>query len=118
MHVRGGEAQDPAAGLGGINLGLVRDQGAAFFESHCELQDKTSSPFSSNRTMFETEEVHRKVVVFFVNWTFDVHSFMVSAADGDSCRRRRDEAVSSPVCCSLSMCCGHLPAAGIHPPAQ
>lgn len=57
VHVRGGEAQDPAAGLGGINLGLVRDQGAAFFESHCELQDKTSSPFSSNRTMFETEEM-------------------------------------------------------------
>uniref|UniRef100_A0A3B3ZN14 Uncharacterized protein n=1 Tax=Periophthalmus magnuspinnatus TaxID=409849 RepID=A0A3B3ZN14_9GOBI len=36
---------------------LIRDQGAAFFESHCELQDKTSSPFSSNRTMFETEEM-------------------------------------------------------------
>uniref|UniRef100_A0A673AP51 Autophagy related 2A n=1 Tax=Sphaeramia orbicularis TaxID=375764 RepID=A0A673AP51_9TELE len=47
----------PAASLGGMNLGLVRDLGAAFFESHCELQDNTSSPFSSNRTMFETEEM-------------------------------------------------------------
>uniref|UniRef100_A0A673AS39 Autophagy related 2A n=1 Tax=Sphaeramia orbicularis TaxID=375764 RepID=A0A673AS39_9TELE len=50
-------AQGPAASLGGMNLGLVRDLGAAFFESHCELQDNTSSPFSSNRTMFETEEM-------------------------------------------------------------
>lgn len=53
--VRGGETQGPAAGLDGMNL--IRDLGAAFFESHCELNDKTSSPFSSNRTMFETEEV-------------------------------------------------------------
>uniref|UniRef100_A0A671XI79 Autophagy related 2A n=1 Tax=Sparus aurata TaxID=8175 RepID=A0A671XI79_SPAAU len=51
------EAQGPAAGLDGMNLGLVRDLGAAFFESHCEFNDKTSSPFSSNRTMFETEEM-------------------------------------------------------------
>uniref|UniRef100_A0A673APF6 Autophagy related 2A n=1 Tax=Sphaeramia orbicularis TaxID=375764 RepID=A0A673APF6_9TELE len=57
IRVRGGEAQGPAASLGGMNLGLVRDLGAAFFESHCELQDNTSSPFSSNRTMFETEEM-------------------------------------------------------------
>uniref|UniRef100_A0A673AS59 Autophagy related 2A n=1 Tax=Sphaeramia orbicularis TaxID=375764 RepID=A0A673AS59_9TELE len=57
VRVRGGEAQGPAASLGGMNLGLVRDLGAAFFESHCELQDNTSSPFSSNRTMFETEEM-------------------------------------------------------------
>ncbi|KAJ0049937.1 hypothetical protein NL108_005250 [Boleophthalmus pectinirostris] len=55
VRVRGGEAHVPAAGMGGV--GLIRDQGAAFFESHCELQDKTSSPFSSNRTMFETEEM-------------------------------------------------------------
>lgn len=53
--VRGGEAQGPAAGLDGVNL--IRDLGSAFFESHCEINDKTSSPFSSNRTMFETEEV-------------------------------------------------------------
>ncbi|XP_056294879.1 autophagy-related protein 2 homolog A [Pseudoliparis swirei] len=53
--VRGGETQGPAAGLDGMNL--IRDLGAAFFESHCELNDKTSSPFSSNRTMFETEEM-------------------------------------------------------------
>uniref|UniRef100_A0A671XNC5 Autophagy related 2A n=1 Tax=Sparus aurata TaxID=8175 RepID=A0A671XNC5_SPAAU len=57
VRVRGGEAQGPAAGLDGMNLGLVRDLGAAFFESHCEFNDKTSSPFSSNRTMFETEEM-------------------------------------------------------------
>uniref|UniRef100_A0A8C2XSE6 Autophagy related 2A n=1 Tax=Cyclopterus lumpus TaxID=8103 RepID=A0A8C2XSE6_CYCLU len=53
--VRGGETQGPAAGLDGMNL--IRDLGSAFFESHCELNDKTSSPFSSNRTMFETEEM-------------------------------------------------------------
>ncbi|XP_068444905.1 autophagy-related protein 2 homolog A isoform X2 [Clinocottus analis] len=53
--VRGSETQGPAAGLDGMNL--IRDLGAAFFESHCELNDKTSSPFSSNRTMFETEEM-------------------------------------------------------------
>nr|XP_057915994.1 autophagy-related protein 2 homolog A isoform X2 [Doryrhamphus excisus] len=57
VRVRGGEMQGQAAGLAGLNLGLVRDLGAAFFESHCELNDKTSSPFSSNRTMFETEEM-------------------------------------------------------------
>lgn len=57
VRVRGGEAQGPSGGLDGMNLGLIRDMGAAFFESHCELNDKTSSPFSSNRTMFETEEV-------------------------------------------------------------
>lgn len=55
VRVRGGEAQGPASGLDGMNL--IRDLGSAFFESHCELNDKTSSPFSSNRTMFETEEV-------------------------------------------------------------
>uniref|UniRef100_A0A3Q3LIC3 Autophagy related 2A n=1 Tax=Labrus bergylta TaxID=56723 RepID=A0A3Q3LIC3_9LABR len=57
VRVRGGEAQGPAGGLDGINLGLIRDLGAAFFDSHCELNVKTSSPFSSNRTMFETEEM-------------------------------------------------------------
>lgn len=57
VRVRGGEVHHPAAGMSGIKTGLSRDQGAAFFESHCELQDKTSSPFSSNRTMFETEEM-------------------------------------------------------------
>uniref|UniRef100_A0A3P8V0S0 Autophagy related 2A n=1 Tax=Cynoglossus semilaevis TaxID=244447 RepID=A0A3P8V0S0_CYNSE len=51
-HVSG-----PAAGLSGTNLGLIKDLGNAFFESHCEFNDKTSSPFSSNRTMFETEEM-------------------------------------------------------------
>uniref|UniRef100_A0A3Q4G074 Autophagy related 2A n=1 Tax=Neolamprologus brichardi TaxID=32507 RepID=A0A3Q4G074_NEOBR len=51
------DAQGPAAGLSGMNAGLIRDLGAAFFDSHCEFNDKTSSPFSSNRTMFETEEM-------------------------------------------------------------
>uniref|UniRef100_A0A7N6FAF8 Autophagy related 2A n=1 Tax=Anabas testudineus TaxID=64144 RepID=A0A7N6FAF8_ANATE len=41
----------------GMNMGLIRDLGSAFYESHCEFNDKTSSPFSSNRTMFETEEM-------------------------------------------------------------
>lgn len=59
VHVRGGEAQGPAAGLSGMNLGLIGELGSAFFESHCELNNKTSSPFSSNRTMFETEEVRQ-----------------------------------------------------------
>uniref|UniRef100_A0A665XDY6 Autophagy related 2A n=1 Tax=Echeneis naucrates TaxID=173247 RepID=A0A665XDY6_ECHNA len=44
-------------GLSGMNLGLIGDLGSAFFESHCELNNKPSSPFSSNRTMFETEEM-------------------------------------------------------------
>uniref|UniRef100_A0A8C5EBN1 Autophagy related 2A n=1 Tax=Gouania willdenowi TaxID=441366 RepID=A0A8C5EBN1_GOUWI len=57
LHVRGGEAQGLAAGLSGMNLGLIKDLGAAFFESHCEFNEKSSSPFSSNRTMFETEEM-------------------------------------------------------------
>uniref|UniRef100_A0A7N5ZWY5 Autophagy related 2A n=1 Tax=Anabas testudineus TaxID=64144 RepID=A0A7N5ZWY5_ANATE len=57
MLVRGTEAQGPAAGLSGMNMGLIRDLGSAFYESHCEFNDKTSSPFSSNRTMFETEEM-------------------------------------------------------------
>uniref|UniRef100_A0A8P4K1U6 Autophagy related 2A n=1 Tax=Dicentrarchus labrax TaxID=13489 RepID=A0A8P4K1U6_DICLA len=57
MHSTSSEYYGPAAGLDGMNLGLIRDLGAAFFESHCELNDKTSSPFSSNRTMFETEEM-------------------------------------------------------------
>lgn len=57
MRLRGGDAQGPGSGLDGMNL--IRDLGAAFLESHCELSDKSSSPFSSNRTMFETEEVSR-----------------------------------------------------------
>eukprot|EP00066_Takifugu_rubripes_P019546 XP_011608812.1 PREDICTED: autophagy-related protein 2 homolog A [Takifugu rubripes] len=57
VRVRGGDGQAPTSGLDGLKLGLIRDMGSAFFESHCELNDKTSSPFSSNRTMFETEEM-------------------------------------------------------------
>lgn len=55
MRVRGGDVQEPVSGLGSVNL--IRDLGSVFLESHCELGDKSSSPFSSNRTMFETEEV-------------------------------------------------------------
>lgn len=43
-------------------------------------------------------------------------SFLV--LDGDSGRPRGDASVSSAVCCSVSVCCGHQPAAGLHPPAQ
>ncbi|XP_012721537.2 autophagy-related protein 2 homolog A [Fundulus heteroclitus] len=57
VRVRGGEAQGPAAGLSGMNLGLIKDLSTTFFESHCEFNEKSSSPFSSNRTMFETEEM-------------------------------------------------------------
>ncbi|XP_056139851.1 autophagy-related protein 2 homolog A isoform X2 [Lampris incognitus] len=57
VHVNGGEAQGPGGVLGGLGIGLVRDLGAMSFESACELREKTSSPFSSNRTMFETEEM-------------------------------------------------------------
>ncbi|XP_043982946.1 autophagy-related protein 2 homolog A isoform X1 [Gambusia affinis] len=57
VRVRGGEAQGPAAGLSGMNLGLMKDLGSTVFESHCEFNEKSSSPFSSNRTMFETEEM-------------------------------------------------------------
>lgn len=59
VRVRGSDTQVPTSGLEGMKLGLLGDMGSAFFESHCELNDKTSSPFSSNRTMFETEEVRR-----------------------------------------------------------
>uniref|UniRef100_A0A674CIC6 Autophagy related 2A n=1 Tax=Salmo trutta TaxID=8032 RepID=A0A674CIC6_SALTR len=38
-------------------VGLMRDLGSMSFENPCELREKTSSPFSSNRTMFETEEM-------------------------------------------------------------
>uniref|UniRef100_H3DHC2 Autophagy related 2A n=1 Tax=Tetraodon nigroviridis TaxID=99883 RepID=H3DHC2_TETNG len=57
VRVRGSDTQVPTSGLEGMKLGLLGDMGSAFFESHCELNDKTSSPFSSNRTMFETEEM-------------------------------------------------------------
>lgn len=55
VRVRGGDVQEPVSSLGSVNL--IRDLGSVFLESHCELGDKSSSPFSSNRTMFETEEV-------------------------------------------------------------
>uniref|UniRef100_A0A8C7VT00 Autophagy related 2A n=1 Tax=Oncorhynchus mykiss TaxID=8022 RepID=A0A8C7VT00_ONCMY len=51
----GGEGLGSA--LGGVGVGLMRDLGSMSFENPCELREKTSSPFSSNRTMFETEEM-------------------------------------------------------------
>ncbi|KAJ8282805.1 hypothetical protein COCON_G00053240 [Conger conger] len=41
----------------GPRLGLDRDLGSMSLESPCELRERESSPFSSNRTMFETEEM-------------------------------------------------------------
>uniref|UniRef100_A0A8C7G4R3 Autophagy related 2A n=1 Tax=Oncorhynchus kisutch TaxID=8019 RepID=A0A8C7G4R3_ONCKI len=55
MRVSGGEGL--GSGLGGVGVGLMRDLGSMSFENPCELREKTSSPFSSNRTMFETEEM-------------------------------------------------------------
>uniref|UniRef100_A0A672GI32 Autophagy related 2A n=1 Tax=Salarias fasciatus TaxID=181472 RepID=A0A672GI32_SALFA len=69
----------PAAGLSGMNMGLIRDLGAAFFESHCEFNEKSSSPFSSNRTMFETEE-------------------MVIPADPDEMRQFQEQCVAQCQC--------------------
>uniref|UniRef100_A0A4W4GE39 Autophagy related 2A n=1 Tax=Electrophorus electricus TaxID=8005 RepID=A0A4W4GE39_ELEEL len=41
--------------VGGV--GLNRDLGSTSMENPCEMREKNSSPFSSNRTMFETEEM-------------------------------------------------------------
>uniref|UniRef100_A0AAR2JFN0 Autophagy related 2A n=1 Tax=Pygocentrus nattereri TaxID=42514 RepID=A0AAR2JFN0_PYGNA len=44
---------------GVVGVGLNRDSGlgSVSMENPCELREKNSSPFSSNRTMFETEEM-------------------------------------------------------------
>uniref|UniRef100_A0A674CIY9 Autophagy related 2A n=1 Tax=Salmo trutta TaxID=8032 RepID=A0A674CIY9_SALTR len=52
--IRVKKSQDSMAKVG---VGLMRDLGSMSFENPCELREKTSSPFSSNRTMFETEEM-------------------------------------------------------------
>ena len=57
VRVSGGDALGSRAG-GGLGC-LARDLATMSFESPCDIGDKTSSPFSSNRTMFETEEVSR-----------------------------------------------------------
>uniref|UniRef100_A0A8C9WNT2 Autophagy related 2A n=1 Tax=Scleropages formosus TaxID=113540 RepID=A0A8C9WNT2_SCLFO len=44
-------------GSGPAGLGLDGDLGSMSMESPCELRERESSPFSSNRTMFETEEM-------------------------------------------------------------
>uniref|UniRef100_A0A674CIR7 Autophagy related 2A n=1 Tax=Salmo trutta TaxID=8032 RepID=A0A674CIR7_SALTR len=53
--IRVKKSQDSMAN-GGEGLGSA-DLGSMSFENPCELREKTSSPFSSNRTMFETEEM-------------------------------------------------------------
>lgn len=55
MRVNEGAGSDGAGVCEGVNrdLGL----GSMSLENPCELREKNSSPFSSNRTMFETEEV-------------------------------------------------------------
>ncbi|XP_060783916.1 autophagy-related protein 2 homolog A [Neoarius graeffei] len=56
VHVIGAADSD---GRAGVDVGLNRDLGLGFvsMENPCELREKNSSPFSSNRTMFETEEM-------------------------------------------------------------
>ncbi|XP_047658028.1 autophagy-related protein 2 homolog A isoform X3 [Tachysurus fulvidraco] len=56
VHVSGAADSDDK---GGVGVGLNRDLGLGFVsvENPCELREKNSSPFSSNRTMFETEEM-------------------------------------------------------------
>ncbi|KAF4091423.1 hypothetical protein AMELA_G00036730 [Ameiurus melas] len=56
VHVSGAADSD---GRGGVGVGLNMDLGSGFVsvENPCELREKNSSPFSSNRTMFETEEM-------------------------------------------------------------
>ncbi|KAF7707420.1 autophagy-related protein 2 homolog A [Silurus meridionalis] len=56
VHVSGAADSD---GRGTVGVGLNRDLGLGFvsMENPCELREKNSSPFSSNRTMFETEEM-------------------------------------------------------------
>uniref|UniRef100_A0A4W4GE44 Autophagy related 2A n=1 Tax=Electrophorus electricus TaxID=8005 RepID=A0A4W4GE44_ELEEL len=53
VRVSGGAGFD--GGVGGV--GLNRDLGSTSMENPCEMREKNSSPFSSNRTMFETEEM-------------------------------------------------------------
>ncbi|KAK0131055.1 Autophagy-related protein 2 A [Merluccius polli] len=55
VRVSGGDTL--GSGPGGVLGSLARDMATMSFESPCEIRDKTSSPFSSNRTMFETEEM-------------------------------------------------------------
>ncbi|XP_076877879.1 autophagy-related protein 2 homolog A [Brachyhypopomus gauderio] len=54
VRVSGGAGLD--GGMGG-GVGLNRDLGSTSMENPCEMREKNSSPFSSNRTMFETEEM-------------------------------------------------------------
>uniref|UniRef100_A0A8C9TLP9 Autophagy related 2A n=1 Tax=Scleropages formosus TaxID=113540 RepID=A0A8C9TLP9_SCLFO len=52
------DSQDPDSIPRSVSgLGLDGDLGSMSMESPCELRERESSPFSSNRTMFETEEM-------------------------------------------------------------
>ncbi|KAL0176315.1 hypothetical protein M9458_028645, partial [Cirrhinus mrigala] len=55
VRVNEGAGSDGMGVCEGVNrdLGL----GSMSLENPCELREKNSSPFSSNRTMFETEEM-------------------------------------------------------------
>lgn len=52
-----GEAGMDSTGVAGVGLNRDLGLGSMSMENPCELREKNSSPFSSNRTMFETEEV-------------------------------------------------------------
>ena len=143
VRVNGGEGL--GSSLGGVGLGLMRDLGAMSFENPCELREKTSSPFSSNRTMFETEEVTTclsllppsslSLLPLSLNLFVTHHCFSKPTQlpetdsptpflplplhpDGNPCRPRGDAAVPGPVCGSVSVCGGHLSTPGLHPAAQ
>lgn len=66
VYVSGAADSD---GPGGVGVGINRDLGFGFvsMESPCELREKNSSPFSSNRTMFETEEVDNFVIFLILS---------------------------------------------------
>uniref|UniRef100_A0AAR2LYP3 Autophagy related 2A n=1 Tax=Pygocentrus nattereri TaxID=42514 RepID=A0AAR2LYP3_PYGNA len=52
-----GEAGTDSRGVVGVGLNRDSGLGSVSMENPCELREKNSSPFSSNRTMFETEEM-------------------------------------------------------------
>uniref|UniRef100_A0A3B4EI02 Autophagy related 2A n=1 Tax=Pygocentrus nattereri TaxID=42514 RepID=A0A3B4EI02_PYGNA len=51
------EAGTDSRGVVGVGLNRDSGLGSVSMENPCELREKNSSPFSSNRTMFETEEM-------------------------------------------------------------
>ncbi|XP_030620868.1 autophagy-related protein 2 homolog A [Chanos chanos] len=57
VRVNGGDGGREGGGLAGMGLNRDLGLGSISMENPCELREKNSSPFSSNRTMFETEEM-------------------------------------------------------------